>query len=65
MAKKTKRLSINNCTIDYKDKKIIEETKDGVLVYDMDNVFLEWDGLDGIKLSLSQDVEIPPDGEEY
>lgn len=65
MAKRTKRVSINNAKIVYDEGKIIETTKDGNMVYDLHKILRDFDNLEGVKFSIAQDVEIEPDDIEY
>lgn len=65
MAKTKDELKFNNAVIDKNQKKIIETTKDGVLVYDIDTVLENWYGREGISITFSQNVDIEPNSTEY
>lgn len=65
MAKIKDELKFSNATIDKDQKKIIETTKDGVLVYDIDTVLENWYGREGISITFSQNIDIKPSSTEY
>jgi len=65
MAKSKNEIKFTNAEINWDDKKIIESTKDGVLVYDLNKIMKEWDGKDGLSMTIFQNLEIEADETEY
>lgn len=65
MAKAQKKFTCNNCELDSSEMKLIETTKDGVLVYDLQKIIDTWSGLDGLNFSITQNSDIEPDETEY
>jgi len=65
MAKSKNEIKFTNAEINWDDKKIIESTKDSVLVYDLNKIMKEWDGKDGLSMTIFQNLEIEADETEY
>lgn len=65
MAKETKAFKATNAMIDFKNMKLIETTKDGINVYLLDKILEDWDSVDGVAFSITQNKEIEPDEIEY
>ena len=65
MAKAQKKFTCNNCELDGSEMKLIETTKDGVLVYDLRKILDSWSGLDGLSFSITQNSDVEPDETEY
>ena len=65
MAKKQRGFSATNSMIDFENRKLVESTKDGDLVYDLDKILKEWNGIDGIAFSIKLNQDIEPDETEY
>jgi len=63
MAKRTKSISYKNATLCIKDSTITEIGKDETRVYSLDAFLREWDGIEGISISVRLDVEADEDGE--
>lgn len=61
MAKKTKSIAFKNAVINKEDGTITEYTKDDMKVYLIDKLLEDWDGVEGISLTIKQDNEIPAD----
>lgn len=61
MAKISKSISLKNATITLGDMSITEVTKDDTRVYDLEKLLKEWDGIEGVSLTIKQDDEIPAD----
>jgi hypothetical protein len=76
MAKLSKQITFKNATIDIKDMTITEYEKDSSTTYNIINILDEWNGIDGISLTLKQedrlestvdknsDIEENPNGED-
>lgn len=47
------------------EMKLVEETKDGVNVYDLVKVLKEWNEIAGINFAINLKEELEPDGTEY
>ena len=56
MAKKTAGVSFTNATIDISDDTITELKKDEITVSSLSAVLKEWDGVDGVSISIRRDV---------
>lgn len=61
MAKKTKSIAFKNAVINKEDGTITEYTKDDMKIYLIDKLLEDWDGVEGISLTIKQDNEIPAD----
>ena len=61
MAKESKSVSFKNATINKEDMTITEFTKDDSKTYSLENVIADWDGIDGVSLTIKQDNDIPAD----
>jgi hypothetical protein len=61
MAKSTKSISFKNAVISKDDMKITEYMKDETKSYSLLNLIEEWDGVEGISLTIKQDNDIPSD----
>ena len=61
MAKKSKTIAFNNATINKEDMTITEYNKDDVKTYSIKKLIEEWDGIDGISLTIKQDDDVPAD----
>ena len=55
----------NGWWIDFEQRKLVETTKDGDLVYDLDKVLQDWNGVMGISFSIKLNQDIEPDSTEY
>ena len=44
---------------------LVEETKDGVNVYDLVKVLKEWNEIAGVSFAINLKEELEPDGTEY
>lgn len=60
MAQAKKAVAFKNAVIDVKDGTITEFTKDETNVYKLEDVLAEWDGVEGISLTIQQTCDIPP-----
>ena len=54
MAKIAKSVSFEKAQINMKDRTITEYLKDETNTYKLDNIFKDWDGVDGITFSIKQ-----------
>ena len=61
MAKKSKTIAFKNATINKEDMTITEYNKDDVKTYSIKKLMEEWDGIDGISLTIKQDDDVPAD----
>ena len=61
MAKASKSIAFKNAVIDKAEGTITEFTKDDTKVYSLDKVIEEWDGIEGISLTIKQDNDVPVD----
>lgn len=60
MAQAKKAVTFKNAIIDTKDGTITEFTKDETNVYNLQDVLAEWDGVEGISITIQNTSEIPP-----
>lgn len=61
MAKFTKSTAFKNAVIDVTEGTITEFTKDDTKVYSLKKFLKDWDGIEGISITVKQDDEIPED----
>lgn len=61
MAKSSKSTSFISAVISKGDMTITEYKKDTTKVYNLDKLLSDWDGVEGITLTIKQDNEIPAD----
>lgn len=61
MAKRTKSVSFKNAVISKDDMMITEYIKDDTRSYNLLNLIEEWNGVEGISLTIKQDDDIPSD----
>lgn len=61
MAKASKSVSFKNATINKEDMTITEFTKDDSKTYSLEKIIADWDGIDGVSLTIKQDNDIPAD----
>lgn len=61
MAKSSKSASFTSAVISKEDMTITEYKKDTTKVYNLDKILSDWDGVEGISLTIKQDNEIPAD----
>lgn len=61
MAKASKSITFKNATIDKTEGTITEFTKDDTKVYSLDKVIEDWNGIEGISLTIKQDDDVPAD----
>lgn len=59
MAQAKRAVAFRNAVIDMKDKTITEYIKDDTNVYKLEDVLADWDGVEGISLTIQQAHEIP------
>lgn len=67
MAKTTKAVSFKNAVINTEDMTITEINKDDSVEYDLLTVLKDWNGIEGISLTIKFDDELKPtvnDGED-
>ena len=60
MAQAKKAVAFKNAVIDVKDGTITEFIKDETNVYKLDDILAEWDGVEGISLTIQQSYDLPP-----
>ena len=63
MAKMTRTTSFKNATISRSDMTITEISKDEEKVYSLNKLIDDWNGVEGISISIKQDNDLPEDGE--
>lgn len=63
MAKVTKSASFTKAVINKDDMTITEIAKDETRVYSLEKLIEDWNGVEGISLTIKQDDDIPADGE--
>ena len=63
MAKKSKSITFKNATISKSDGTICEISKESMRVFSLDNLLEEWDGIEGLSISIRLDEDAPEDGE--
>lgn len=61
MAKISKSASFKNAVINKGDMTITEYIKDNSKVYNLEKLLSDWDGIEGISLTIKQDDDIPAD----
>ena len=65
MAQSQAKETFKNATIDVEGNKVIEDTKDGVLVYSLEKFLARWDGVEGVTISIGKNKDLKPDETEY
>lgn len=65
MAKNSRGFKATNAMIDKENGKIVEYLKDGVHVHFIDKLLTEWNGVEGIGISITLNQEREPDETEY
>ena len=65
MAKNSKGFKATNAMIDKENGKIVEYVKDGVNVYFIEKLLTEWNGIEGLSISISLNQDREPDEVEY
>lgn len=63
MAKVSKSTAFKGAVINKEDMTITEFTKDDSRTYSLEKLLDDWDGIEGISLTIKQDDEIPADKE--
>lgn len=63
MAKKSKSISFKNATICFADMTITEFFKDETRTFSIEKLLKDWDGIDGVSLTVKLDEDAPADGE--
>lgn len=58
MAKQSKSVSFKNATINFDEMTILECTKDDEKIFSLEKVLKDWEGIDGISLTIKYDDEI-------
>lgn len=61
MAKKSKSIAFKNAVIDKAEGTITEIMKDSLKTYHIDKLLEDWDGIEGITLTIKQDDDVPAD----
>lgn len=61
MAKTSRSITFKNATIDTKDGTITEYTKDDTKVYLIENLLEDWNGIDGVSISIRREKDVAPD----
>lgn len=65
MAKQTRAFKATNAMIDKEKMVLVEFTKDGQNVYDLNKILENWNGVDGIAFNITLNEEIEPDDTVY
>lgn len=63
MAQSKKSISFKNAMINMSDRTITEFLKDRILVYNLDDILKDWDGVEDICMSIQRSLDVEPDGE--
>lgn len=61
MAKASKSIAFKNAVIDKTEGTIVETTKDSIKIYFIDKLLDEWDGINGLSITIKQDDDVPAD----
>lgn len=61
MAKFSSKNAFTNAVLNLDEMTITEFTKDEVKVYDLQKILQQWDGVDGISLTIAKTADITPD----
>jgi hypothetical protein len=61
MANVNKSTAFKGAVINKEDMTITEFTKDDSRIYSLEKLLDDWDGIEGISLTIKQDDEIPAD----
>ena len=65
MAQSQAKETFKNATIDVEQGKIVEDTKDGMLVYSLESFLARWNGVEGVTINIGKNKDIEPDETEY
>lgn len=65
MAKNSRGFKATNAMIDKENGKIVEYMKDGVNVFFIENLLTEWNGIEGLNISITLNQDREPDETEY
>lgn len=63
MAKHSRSISYKNATICFADMSITEYSKDETKTFSLVKLLKDWDGIDGVSLTVKLDEDAPADGE--
>jgi hypothetical protein len=61
VAKFSSKNTFTNAVLNLDEMTITEFTKDEVKVYDLQKILQQWDGVDGISLTIAKTADITPD----
>lgn len=61
MAKASKSIAFKNAVINKEEGTIVETTKDSIKIYFIDKLLDEWDGINGLSITIKQDDDVPAD----
>lgn len=64
MAKASKSINFKNAEINKAKNLIIEVTKDDTKYYSLSKLIDEWDGIEGINITIKKDDEVESDVED-
>ena len=64
MAKTTKTTTFSKAVINTDDMTITEHIKDETKVYSIEKLLSEWNGVEGISLTIKQDNDLPSEENE-
>ena len=64
MAKKNSSITFKNAEINIKENTITEVMKDDITVHSLDKVLKEWDGVDGVSITIKKESEYSSDADE-
>lgn len=65
MAQSQSKETFKNATIDVEEGKIVEDTKDGTLVYSLESFLARWNGVEGVTINIGKNKDLEPDETEY
>lgn len=65
MAKNQRGFKATNAMIDEEKMLLVEFTKDGQNVYDLNKIIKEWSGIEGVAFNITLNEEVEPDSTVY
>lgn len=60
MAQSKSSVTFKNATIDASEMTITEVAKEEMKVYNLNDILADWDGKEGVTITIQQTNEIPP-----
>lgn len=65
MAVEKKSFTANKSMIDFENMKLVQETKDSTLVYDLNEILRTWDKVEDVTFTIQSTKDIEPSDTEY